>query len=860
MDGGVCSARQNRRGTVVSHTAPNEGGGNGGTTERPSAAFERAVVAYTHGNFALAVSHLRLLERDADAGHAVIDARHAALRGALAARAGNWTECCDWYIRTLVPSEAAGARSPEPTEPCHNDDCTSPVGNRCGQCSRWFCAAHGAESADEVSRCGPCLDVVVHNLVQAAILADRVEAAAEALTPWAGATNSATAQALLACIAPERAVGLGEQIAVLDAFVPDRRKALVLYRASTTLADMDLERVSVPIPGAPYSPFPELHEWLRPWKARGLSRAGRHTEAWQVRYEDWRARPVDTAAAHALAVEALRVFADGTETDDRTRLDAARQGMACWAMVLHSTTYWQELARRSENPWTSDERQTASDAVVERIRQALRDDDRAAERTVVDSLELAWDVELAAASGLAGAAATADSEWPFQASGDFSFGPGFLDLLRSAEAPWEALVEEIHGWVSDAGRSGGETGERLRDLMSPEGRYTMLLETGRFDQAIAALEAGTTVERRARGDAEPPQGPQRVLGAALVARAHDRVKSKRWSDAVRDFEDAAAAGASLTLHEEEIGRAGLQAGHALVRNRVRPDWQAYVGLLRRALALAPEDEELKRNLAVGCVHLGKHAQQQGDRDKARARFSQAYELDSSNETAVAALNEADTRWAEDLLEKQPSSELMRAIVALRRVLDRDAAFRPARKALATVLYERSLDVALSGARTEATGLMREARGLLEPGSDDWVPGWGPKEDIANGLCERAFPVDVFDEDDLRDTIDVIAVARTYEVLPGLADEQAALLAHLVGLLCQNGDYDEAIQLVRRCPRDAEDRSGLDRAIAEAYAGRARRRLDEGDITAAHSDVRAVCKYDPTHPLALFGPGESDQLW
>lgn len=845
---------------MVSHSAPNEGGVNGGTAERPSAAFERAVAAYAHGNFALAVSHLRLLERDADTGHVVIDARHAALRGALAARAGNWTGCCDWYIRSLAPSGAVGTRSPESTEPCHNDDCTSPADNRCGQCSRWFCAAHGAESMDEVSRCGPCLDVAVHNLVHAAILADRVKAAVEALAPWAGAANSATAQALLASLAPEHAVGFGEQTDGLSAFAPERGKALALFRASVTLADADLERESVPVPDTASSSFPPLYEWLRPWRARGLSRAGRRAEAWQVRYEDWLARPVDTVVVHALAVEALRVFADGTETDSRRRLASAQQAMACWAMVLHSTSYWQELARRSGHPWTPDERKDASDQVAERIRQVLRDDDRAADRPVVDSLELAWDVELAAARCLAEVLATTDRGWPVQAGSDLAFGPGFLDLLRSAGAPWKALAEEVDGWVSDAGRSGGASGERLRDLISPEGRYTMLLETGRFDQAIAALEAGTATERRPRENVGPPHGPQRILGAALVARARDHLKAKRWSEALRDFEDAAGVGASLTLHEEEIGLAGRQAGLALVQNRVRPDWQAYTGLLQRALDLAPEDEDLKRNLAVGCVRLGRHAQHQGDQDRARARFAQAYELDSSDVTVVAALNESDTRWAEDLLEKQPVSVLTRAIPELRRILGRDASLQPVRKALTTALYEHSLDVALTGARAEAMGLMREARGLLEPGSDDWAPGRGPKEAVANGLCERAFPVDVSDEDELRNALDVIAVARTYEVLPGIADEQAWLLSHLIGLLCRNEDYDEAIRLVRRCPRDAEDRSGLDRALAEAYAGRARRRLSEGDTAAAHSDVRAVRKYDPMHPLALFGPGDADQLW
>ncbi|MFE3266844.1 hypothetical protein [Streptomyces sp. NPDC059215] len=845
----------------MSHTTPNEGGGNGETADRPSAVFERAVDAYAHGNFALAVSHLRLRERHAYAGQAVIDAGHAALRGALAARAGNWTECCDWYIRSLAASGDIGTRSPESTDPCHNDGCSSPAGNRCGQCTRWFCPTHGAVSKDEVSRCGPCLDVTVHNLAHAAIMTDRVEAAAEALTPWAGTPNWATAQALLACLAPEHAAGVDEQMEVLDAVAADRHKALVLYRASRTLADVDLERLSIPLPDTEDSSPPAVREWLRPWKARGLRRMGRHTEAWRVRYEDWLARPVDTTVVHALGVEALRVFTDDAEADGRTRLDAARQAIACWALVLYSTSYWQELARRSEHPWTheDDERKNASDSVAERIRQTLRDDDRAAERPVTDSLELAWDVELAAARGLATAMATTDFEWPVHAGSDFSFGPGFLGLLRSAGEPWAALAEEIHGWVSAANRTGDKTGERLRDLMSPEGRHAMLLETGRFDQVIAAIEAGATVERPARGNTEPPSGPQRFLGAALVARALDRVKSRRWSAAVRDFEDAAAAGASLAPHEKEIGQAGVQAGHALLGNSGAPNWQAYVGPLQRALALAPKDNELKRNLAAGCVHLGNQARRRRDWDRARARFSQAYELDPSKTTA-AALNEAETHWAESLLKRNPSSELVRIITTLRKALDRDAKHQPARKALATALQERSLDVALTGARTEAMALMREARDLLLSGSDDWISGWGPKDDIANGLYERVVPVDVSDKDALRNALDVLAVARTYDAVPGIADEQAAFLVCLIRLLCRDENYDEAIRLVRRRPHDTKSPVELDRAFAEAYAGRARRRRDEGDIAAAHSDVRAVHKYDPAHPLVLFGLGETDQLW
>lgn len=129
---------------MVSDTASRDAGWNGGSTGRPSAVFARAVAAHAQGHFATAVSQLRSLERDAETRYAVIDARHATLRGARAARAGNWTDCCDWYIRSpaLPGNKARRLKSPAP---CIHENCTERVSNVSGQCARWFCPAHGAE-------------------------------------------------------------------------------------------------------------------------------------------------------------------------------------------------------------------------------------------------------------------------------------------------------------------------------------------------------------------------------------------------------------------------------------------------------------------------------------------------------------------------------------------------------------------------------------------------------------------------------------------------------------------------------------------------------------------------------------------
>ncbi|MEF9902816.1 tetratricopeptide repeat protein [Streptomyces sp. P9-A2] len=843
----------------MSHTAWGGAEDDGATVGDPSAVFEQAVAAYTQGRFAIAISHLRRLERAAAAGRAVVDARHAALRGALAARAQNWAECCDWYERSLAFS-LPGDHARQQTLLCFHEDCTGAVDSLCGQCDRWFCPEHGAEREDGVARCGPCLDVALHNLAQSATLADRVGTAIETLASWAHTANWGTAKALLACLAPEEAADLGEQADVLDSFAPDRRAALLLYRASRTLHPTDLERACVPEPGASDSPLPEAHEWLRPWAARRLSRTGRHVEAWRARYEEWLTRPVDTAAVHALALAALRVFDGDTEADDQTREEAARQAVACWAMVLHSVSYWEELERHSGSPLTADERKAASDALTERIRQTLRDDDRAAERPPVDSLELAWEVELAVAQSLP--EAMEDVLTPLEAGYDFSFGPGFLDLLSSVGSSWKTLVASVHSAVSDASLEGDATGDRLEGLLSPEGRYLMLLEPGRFDDVIVALEAEGIARHKAHEDTGLFQGPWRVLGAALLARAYAHAEAKRWSAAVRDFEDAAAVGISLVGHEEQIGRAGVHAGFALSKNCVKVDWQAYVGLLERVLVMAPQHEKLKRNLAAGCVDLGEQVRQRNAHDEARVRFARAYELDPSNESAVAALNASETSHAERLLESQSEAGRKRAVAALRAVLDRDGDFRPARRALVPVLYEHSLDSAVEGDRAEALSLMREARLLSDPSDDDCrcFSEEGPECDIAHGLFERVLPPRELDEEELRETLDILGVVRSYAVLQNISDIQAWLLADLAELLCADGDYDGAIALACWCPSDVGDRSRLDAAVAEARARRARRRPAKSARIDARSPRRDGRTRDTDRQLPLFGLQEDDQLW
>ncbi|WP_103543625.1 hypothetical protein [Streptomyces sp. SM1] len=841
----------------MAHTVWGGAEDDGATVGDPSARFEQAVIAYAQGRFAITISHLRRLERAAEAGHAVVDARHAALRGALAARARNWTECCDWYERSLAFS-LPGDHACRPPLFCFDEDCSGSAGDRCGQCDRWFCQEHGAEREDGVARCGPCLDVALHNLVQAAILADRVGTLVETLASWARTAGWDTAKALLACLAPQAAADLGEQAGVLDSFAPDRRAALLLYRASRTLHPTDLERACAPEPDAPDEPSSSTYEWLRPWEARALSRMGRHTRAWRLQYEEWLARPLDTAAVHALALTALRVFAGGTEPDHRVREKTARQAIACWAMVLHSVSYWRELERHSGRSLKADERKAASNALTERIRQALRDDDRTADRPTADGLELACELELAVARSLP--EIMEDVLTPPDRGYDFSFGPGFLDLLASAGGRWKDLVAEVHSAVSEASSEGEETGSRLEGLLSPEGRHLTLLEAGRFDEVIADLEAEGTARHGAEENSEPLRGPRSVLGAALFARARAHVEGRRWSAAIRDFEGAAAVGVSLTGHEEEIGRAGVHAGFALSRNCTKVDWQAYVGLLERVLVMAPQHEQLRRDLAAGCVRLGEQVSQRNEHDEARARFARAYGLAPSNESAVAALNAAETRSAERLLEGYVFSRLPQAIEMLRGVLDRDETFQPARRALAGALYEHALDAAVNDDRADALSLMQEVHSLSDGDSRRWSPHRGPKYDIATGLCERAVLYDDLDEDDLRETLDLLAVARSYEVLPEISGLQVSVLADLVELLSADENYDEAIALVRRCPKDVEDRSRLDTAVAEAYARRARRHLDKGDNAAARSDTRSARKYASARQLSLFQVVEADPLW
>ncbi|MDH6223282.1 hypothetical protein [Streptomyces sp. MJP52] len=833
----------------------------------PSALLEEAVVAYTRGRFAIAIHHLRRLEQAAVAGQTVVDARHAALRGALAARARNWVECYDWYERSLAFTLPAGVARQESLF-CLHEGCLRSGRRLCGQCDRWFCRTHSAEVHLDLARCDSCLDTALHNLTQASILADRTETAVEVLAPWARTAGWGTAKALLACLAPEEAAESGEPADVLDSLAPDRRAALLLYRASRTFDPADLEGVCAVEPGGPDVPPLVAKEWLRARNACRLSREGLGVEAWAVRYEDWLTRPADVDAVHALALAALRVFSGDAGADDRTRRAAARQAIACWATVLHSAAYWRELERCFGRSLAADERTAASDALAERIRQALRDDDRAADREPADSLELAWDLELAVARGLPDV--LDDRLMCLDGGYRFSFGPGFLDLLASAGSRWDALAEEVRDQVSAASGWGDSDAERLDGLLSSEGRHLMLLESGKFDDVIASLEAdgGMGAAPEATGDASwHVLVRKRVLGTALLGRARAHVAAKRWSAAVRDFEDAAAAGVGVTADAEKIGRAGVHAGFALFRNRSDTDWNAYVGLLERALVMAPDHEELRRNLSAGCVRLGEQALRQERRDEARVRFARAHELDPANKAAVTALNKAEIDHAERLVEGGSASGGAEAVVLLRRVLGRgdaeDTDLSRARRVLVPVLYQQSLDAALDGDDVEATGLMREVRALTRV-PDEELQGFGgedsPEYDIAEGLLARVSPPWDMGEEELRSALAVLAVTRAYAVPPGLSDRETEVLSELAELLCNRERYDEVVGLARRCPSDAGDRRRLDMALAKALT----RRTPRGPARPARANKRfghqAGDGEAPVHQLPLFGTPVDDQLW
>ncbi|WP_406323133.1 hypothetical protein [Streptomyces sp. NBC_01637] len=810
--------------------------------------FRQAVAAYAQRNFSAAAGYLLLLDAADEELPEHIIAAHASLRAALAARARNWNECCDWYGVSLAQQgspPSGGARV------CLNDGCEAEAHTPCGQCGRFFCPSHGARSSHGVLRCLACLDGALVNLAQAAVLSGRTGESVRILRPWARADNDSVASFLLECLQPGDVVGFAPELPAWKQSV-----AFALHQAAGTeaLTETGWEVLGKIGENHGSEALSDLHRQITARHARALTREGRRSDAWRIWRRLWQSDPLNLEVIHGLGLAALRVFADDEETEDCTRASAARHAIACWAAVLHSPAYRNALAQArgeavEETTWTA-----VTESLCARIGQVLRDDDLAAGRPPVAALETAWNVERGAARRWAALENRQASE---TLSPGLFGGPVFLDEVASIDASRRRHVAEIHAGLSFGGTFSLFGDPDLTALFSPEAPHTQLLWENRLDEVIDAVETAMPDWRATGRAADEAPALLRIMSTALVRRAQAHGRAKRWREALRDFEEVALTGTSTVSYADDIGSAGIGAG--LASRGAHGGTSAQAGLLERALQLAPGHQGVRENLASVCVRLAERAEAEQRPQEAERRYARACELAPEDRRVADALHRLRHPGAEEELGRLSDGDERIPRRALRELLIRYPSYRPARQRLADDLHAGALRSARKGKRARALALMEEAAKWADGEPDERFTGEGPEIDVAYGLWLELGEYDTADEQSLRVRVDALRLSISYRPLAE-TDEFPEVLTALASRLHARGAYNDVIALKERQTEVDDEMEDFYVILASAYEHRAALRGEVGDTKGARRDARAAAQLRAPVQGSLFSAESQDGLW
>ncbi|MFD3518361.1 hypothetical protein [Streptomyces sp. NPDC058657] len=922
--------------------ADGEGQDDGAARDRATAArtFTRAVSAYAQGEFAATVGYLRLLDRDGARLPGHLAAAHAALHGTLAARARNWDRCCDWYLRSLEPRDSHFPLADG--ELCGIRACGWFASARCGQCGLGSCAAHGVRAEYGEHRCAACLNGVLTNLSHAAVLAGRTEEAVGVLRSWARPGDRSVAKDLLRSLAPEveteaeEEVGAGEETGAREetgageeteageeAEASEGRAARASGAAPQFLSRQhalafalrqalgrgglpEWERIGRLTAGSGTERVTELYRQAAAGAARLLTGEGRHVQAWDAWRRLWQTRPFDLEVAHGLGIAAVRLLTSGEPLTEGLRRETTRQTMACWSAVLHSPAHRHALQRACGEVFDDAVWGASFESLRTRLTQLFQDQDRAAGHTPVRSLALRWKVECEAASRWAGLPAALAPAPPAPA---FFCGPLYLDAVAALGAHWVRRVREVRAsiplegpfaaWEGATAARGGPTAARvgssaaqtgaaargapsLAELFGGEAALVMLLGEGRWQEVISAVEETRPLwrARAGHGDNRPPA--VKILATAFARRAEEYARGNRWTEALRDFEQAKEAGQDVTPYADLICRAAVGAG-ATVKGQVKAGY-TQIGLLERGLQLAPDNPELLRNLTAVSLMLAERAEKSGRRDEAEQRYRRACELSPGDRQAaegLARVRQASAARGGSASEGPAGARPASGGPARPRPAPGAAAPAPqtpggqtpggqgragqdpgeqnragqgpggqgrsrqkptqAQRLIAGILYSDALRTAREGPRDQALSLMREAATYVEGLADERFAGESPESDIARGLVRDARSrYDRFDEESTRAYAETLWLSRSYRQLAENS-ELPEVLAHLAGHLLKRGAYRDVIVLGARCTGTEGNLASFHLLLADAFNLRSLARLKSGDTAGAHKDLMAARK-------------------
>ncbi|MEV8099805.1 hypothetical protein [Kitasatospora sp. NPDC085879] len=455
---------------------------------------------------------------------------------------------------------------------------------------------------------------------------------------------------------------------------------------------------------------------------------GRYQEAWDCYHALLLKDPSHPRLLHALGLVSYRLAAavpaqgvpaqrgprEAAEAEpapagraDRTeRPELWHWVIGCLVPSLHLPDVWDAAAhvtgRDAEPPRVA----AARAALTDRLRTDLRTLDQAQGRSG-DEVD-AWTVRLG--MEVRCAEAFAEDEVvigrPDATSHRLVVGPSLERLLRTSPpspelSSWQGAFEyAVLPWRKP-GPFGVHPLTHALGLFDELGPQRYLLLQGRHAAAVSALEAPD--------GAETDETRQLLLREALTSQAAEHHRHQEWREALECLTRARTLpGPGLTAELAALGAdAGLRAARALLKEH-DDDQAGAAGLLEQALALSPGHREVRENLGAAYAQQARKINNETkDYRQALVLLRKALALAPDDPTARHFLEAALLNRAAQASVLGPEGDLVEATGLWQELteLDDDPDHR---SGLVYVLQLRSLTAALADRRTEAVARMAEA--------------------------------------------------------------------------------------------------------------------------------------------------------
>ncbi|MER7752819.1 hypothetical protein [Kitasatospora sp. NPDC097643] len=800
----------------------------------------------------------------------------ARLRALLAERAGNWAVALDWYRHFLtadglpgVPQTApqdVAPNAPQDASPSALPDgaacavCARPATAACGGCGREACAAHlHRPEGTAAARCVRCLGPALRAVLDCARRAGLPEQAEPVLADWARALgDSAAAAPVRLDLALLRAeLGrLDEALADLPEDARPARIAVLLRRAGAALdagepgrAAGELRQVLALAPAHPQAAAALV--LLGEHEAHQHAVMGRHREAWQGYRALLLRDPAHPRLLHAVGLAGYRLAAatgpDGNGGAAPGGDAGAEPGEQLWAWTLgclvaalHQPELWAESARVTGRTPEPQRIAAARKALTDRLRDDLRALDRAAGRSGDEVT--AWTVRLGmeAHSAAAFAGEEVRIALPGRPARRLALGPALDGLLRAEPelAVWgERFDRAVQAWRRPGSPDGHPLSQAL-GLFGELGPQRYLLLQGRQAAAVGALDA---IPEQQRGE-----DWQTLLRETLVGQARQHHRSQEWREALDCLARAGTVpGGALPADVSKIAaESGVRAARALLKGR-DDDQEAAAGLLEKALALAPDDPEVRGDLGATYAQWARKINNETkDYPRALGLLRKSLELTPGDPTARHFLQAALGNQASKLSQPDATEDqLLEAAELWQELVDLDPDDRDHRLGYAFVMRQLCRICALDDRPRRAVSAMANAL-AADP---EWTGDTDDEARRRTAVLLANHMLDTMDDRPYAERSAMLDKAATYYDDPDIRRLMVSIRRGRAADLYEGKRYQEAINLLEEAlqlSRSAEDNARLRRELGVVYGSYAVHWANVRQFKEARRLVARAVEYAP----------------